>query len=1193
MIKQILFGLLLAGGLTAQAAITPAGDKLYVVGSMTGWDIDHTDCTLSRVDGTSFYEGIIMSDEEPYFRFYTALGDWDNNSLGVQQEDAPLTYPYTPGETLSIGLTEGMGSIFLQGYGGGALHVRVDTEGMTAFIEPWQYGELEGPYIKSPQIEDGAVPNSFRSIYPGQALDAGVDYELSAVYYSPGREYTIELGVTSPNLNAGYIDFDGYVDLVAGGYPLTYVADANGRQVQVWLDGFHFHFAPYFDQKDFEPEWTAEMPSIMYCNRALYLPGYIKDFSKLIGVEVEYIVSDTSLAYSVGDGWIYFSGIPGTVELQLNFKMSDGTVKTLSRTIETLTLFPATLAVAGDAVETTGLDNVTEGIYTGTVTFGRAGEFYLVSPDKPEVYVYKSDFEEPLTIDPESLPLTMQIVNSADNNPWFVSKAMVGKPFEVYANLIEGIIEIAPEGQKHEWRFAWRGTQGDYVRRGAQMAIMNMIDTEIPSSSLKMTVEGNVDIDSENMIFWAHETGSTITVTVTTDLIEGEAGTLTRTFTVADEYPSELFFYRAANEQLLKIGSLLPDANSPYLLRGKVKFPARDKDLIFYVDGPAELGRLYTVGGGGDHIELDGGFYETNFWEFGGYGFTMPARFTDIEYNVEVNFRSNTIKFYDDDHVPASELEWTGFVPDNIRAGTAWHIPMWIESSTDFWQLIVEVSGNAIVDGSTIIVPGDSGEGSMTVTVTDPLNALTITREINIIPMFAPFYFVVDENGVVCSERYENNAGIYAGTFTVPEGTGNYNFYLSTDQYADEYIIMAREDESTDLADGLHEWATQYSTDGRLFSLDESLRGSTIELTLNLNDATLSVNKLGCNPMQFVATEDESNPRVLSVDCETSLVYHFDRYPTNARFEMQEDCGWVNNWFFDPGSLTLTLKVYVNREIDSFHIKLCNDYTEEHGTSSYFYYSSRRVALEGIGTDTESLALRQGEFGTVNVTLYPENSSDRGWWAWFEILDEDTPADGLVLNQNDNRLHVLAHKQGNYRIHFSAGGLDLAAHTDVTVLPADADASAHIFHVRLQPGDEVQLHLSGHSAREAAAVNWTVANPEVASIDSEGRLRAVTEGATMVLADCGEHKSMIGVLVGNVSMVEDIESGATAIRAYSSEGVIYVSGAAVGSEVRIYDAAGRLRGARIAGGSVETFDVGESHGVYMITNGDSALKLGM
>ena len=78
-------------------ASLPIPGVLYIIGNYQGWNIDGNDQTRTVTEaeygiGSNIYTGYLPASalNDPsngYFRFYSALGNWDNNSYGHQVED--------------------------------------------------------------------------------------------------------------------------------------------------------------------------------------------------------------------------------------------------------------------------------------------------------------------------------------------------------------------------------------------------------------------------------------------------------------------------------------------------------------------------------------------------------------------------------------------------------------------------------------------------------------------------------------------------------------------------------------------------------------------------------------------------------------------------------------------------------------------------------------------------------------------------------------------------------------------------------------------------------------------------------------------------------------------------------------------------------------------------------------------------
>lgn len=65
------------------------GRKVYIVGACNGWKIDSDKLSLKETeDDSNIYSGTVnIAAGEFTFRFYTALGDWETNSIGAGEPD--------------------------------------------------------------------------------------------------------------------------------------------------------------------------------------------------------------------------------------------------------------------------------------------------------------------------------------------------------------------------------------------------------------------------------------------------------------------------------------------------------------------------------------------------------------------------------------------------------------------------------------------------------------------------------------------------------------------------------------------------------------------------------------------------------------------------------------------------------------------------------------------------------------------------------------------------------------------------------------------------------------------------------------------------------------------------------------------------------------------------------------------------
>lgn len=127
MLKKLLLPSVAAMVLAAPAAsadVTPAGDVLYVMGGITGWDINNTNAVLPRV-ADNVYKGVVRTDGDVELRFYTVLGDWESNSIGVVVEDSQQMFDFSGG-IVATDFVEGKGNWYLYNQAPGLMEVTVN-----------------------------------------------------------------------------------------------------------------------------------------------------------------------------------------------------------------------------------------------------------------------------------------------------------------------------------------------------------------------------------------------------------------------------------------------------------------------------------------------------------------------------------------------------------------------------------------------------------------------------------------------------------------------------------------------------------------------------------------------------------------------------------------------------------------------------------------------------------------------------------------------------------------------------------------------------------------------------------------------------------------------------------------------------------------------------------------------------------
>lgn len=165
--------------------------KLYLVGSPQGWNINSDAMALEEISPRLYY-GSLEIPADAYFRFYTALGDWENNSYGLQWYDEPVDFFFTGDETYS-NAGQGKGSWHLTGWGGGTIYMLVNLK----------YGEA---IFSANPIEYGVTP-------------AAPEYDLymcAPGWLTPNNYYKDENGIVS------FTCWGGEVRLFTKRMPMAY-----------------------------------------------------------------------------------------------------------------------------------------------------------------------------------------------------------------------------------------------------------------------------------------------------------------------------------------------------------------------------------------------------------------------------------------------------------------------------------------------------------------------------------------------------------------------------------------------------------------------------------------------------------------------------------------------------------------------------------------------------------------------------------------------------------------------------------------------------------------------------------------------------------------------------------------------------------------------------------------------------------
>lgn len=117
---------------------------IYLIGSPQGWDITSGAMKLPETGGMGNYEATFtMTENDPIFRFYNELGNWESGSWGSQYEDSPIELPLE-GETTTTEWVWGKGSWQIHGVEGCSLTLKVNYYDRTVTIINNDYDDTTG-----------------------------------------------------------------------------------------------------------------------------------------------------------------------------------------------------------------------------------------------------------------------------------------------------------------------------------------------------------------------------------------------------------------------------------------------------------------------------------------------------------------------------------------------------------------------------------------------------------------------------------------------------------------------------------------------------------------------------------------------------------------------------------------------------------------------------------------------------------------------------------------------------------------------------------------------------------------------------------------------------------------------------------------------------------------------------------------
>lgn len=277
MLKKRLLPLLAAAALcaplSAYADLQAPSEYLYVIGSPTGWNIDMTNYVLTK-EADNVYSGLvhIAPGIEPVMRFYTALGDWDKNSIGYQVDDMHTLIDFSD-RNYSNPFVEGKGAWYLEG-AEGWVDVTVDFNSMQISFTGV---DIEHASFVSTMIDDASVrPNDFDT--SAISFDGDLEFVYS-VKTSNGRTcdfgapvmYTANGCGVMGNYSLGAEAPRGYLDMAPSSEPLRIMGCTADNAVSLTADFGNMNInvvRSSFNIDDIVFELREDRPTTLRCSSA-------------------------------------------------------------------------------------------------------------------------------------------------------------------------------------------------------------------------------------------------------------------------------------------------------------------------------------------------------------------------------------------------------------------------------------------------------------------------------------------------------------------------------------------------------------------------------------------------------------------------------------------------------------------------------------------------------------------------------------------------------------------------------------------------------------------------------------------------------------------------------------------------------------------------------------------------------------
>ncbi|MDE5828965.1 MAG: Ig-like domain-containing protein [Duncaniella sp.] len=247
--------------------------------------------------------------------------------------------------------------------------------------------------------------------------------------------------------------------------------------------------------------------------------------------------------------------------------------------------------------------------------------------------------------------------------------------------------------------------------------------------------------------------------------------------------------------------------------------------------------------------------------------------------------------------------------------------------------------------------------------------------------------------------------------------------------------------------------------------------------------------------------------------------------------------------------------------------------TAHNGISASCVVTVKPIVAEDITLNHTSLELIEGDTEILTVTVAPENTTDKTV-TWIS-------SDNEVATVDDNG-RVTAIAEGTSIITAACG--EVKAECTVTVVKKIIEAEGITLSSdseELTVGESVELTVTvTPDDTNDKTVTWISSNDEIATVDDNGKVTAVSEGTATITATCGDVKAECTVIVTALTTgISRVYGDNNALNIIN--GVIMTEGAA-----KVYTLDGKLV-ADSEGGIIKSL----SGGIYIVVTNGAIFKV--